>query len=197
MWKCAKCGADVDYGDAFCRKCGAPFGLVETQDDAPQADVWKCSACGAVVSRSDRRCPSCRVRLEFEDDPSERFRCSECGRQVTRSNRRCPGCGSRLFFEDESAPASVRQPGTGVDGWRVASLILVSLVALMSVVYDPPRNDYWPQAVLLSAAFQPLAWLGVVFAFIAQRRGARGTVWAALLIWAGGALLGAIIAASY
>ena len=198
MWRCAKCGAEVAYGDSFCRKCGTAFGLVEASAAKSPSTGWKCSACGGPVSRADRRCPSCRVRLEFEDDSTERFLCSDCGTRVTRSNRICPGCGVRLDFDDgpPTPPArSVTQ--NGGDGWRIASLVLVGLSALMAVAYFPQQNDYWPEAVLFSAALQPLAWFGVACAYVAQRRGIRGAVGVALLIWGGGALVGAIVAAAH
>jgi hypothetical protein len=82
-----------------------------------------------------------------------------------------------------------------MNGWYGTALALVSLSALMSVVYFPSQNAHMPEAVLLSSALQPVAWVAVVLGMVARSKGVRYAVIVVLLIWVLGALLGALIAA--
>lgn len=51
--KCEKCGGEIEWGDRFCRSCGAPTHL-------PQF----CPECGARVPDGQDACPACGTLLE-------------------------------------------------------------------------------------------------------------------------------------
>lgn len=191
---CPDCGERLLEGKQFCVNCGAsrPPGETATAT-TPEPAVREAAGAGYI-------CPDCRRPLEARQSQCR------CGRGIDWSG---DGFWTRdltlvrpLSAQSSRVPVAPAPPPMRTDsrdgrGWWVASLVLVGISVLMSVAYFPQQNDYWPEAVLLSAFLQPGAWVGVICAYVAQRRGISGAVVVSLLIWIIGALLGAIVAVAH
>lgn len=61
--RCAKCGAEVASGTAFCSSCGNAMAAEKVEDDKVI-----CSACGAELASEAKFCISCGTRVEERID---------------------------------------------------------------------------------------------------------------------------------
>ena len=69
VYKCPKCGSNVQATDLFCAGCGTPIAEVVAAASAPFAAAVpvsgkKCAHCGAPMGNDDIFCMSCGTRVD-------------------------------------------------------------------------------------------------------------------------------------
>lgn len=66
--RCAKCGAEVQAGAAFCSSCGTQMPKEQT---SVSADMVKCDNCGALVKKGMRFCTECGSPMNIKEEVKE------------------------------------------------------------------------------------------------------------------------------
>lgn len=88
---CSQCGAEVQYGFAFCSSCGAPIPKVQSTD---MDDLVRCESCGALVKKEVRFCTACGNPMTQITVPETDNTLSIVENETT--NKICPNCGAKI-----------------------------------------------------------------------------------------------------
>lgn len=103
--RCAKCGAEVPNGAAFCSICGEPIPKIQEAVDV--RNLVKCDSCGAFVRKGMRFCTACgkpmtptAIRVEKNAESictGVQVRlCPRCGASVAEDAVFCTACGEPI-----------------------------------------------------------------------------------------------------
>lgn len=100
--RCAKCGAEVARGTAFCSSCGAPMPVVQPVDND---EMIQCKNCGTMVKKGTRFCSSCGKSIELDyasgtdtdmNNGIQKRTCPECGAEIDKDSMFCSECGAKI-----------------------------------------------------------------------------------------------------
>jgi hypothetical protein len=97
--RCAKCGAEVPRGVAFCSACGTPMTSNTVTDN--MEDCVVCQNCGTAVKKNMRFCTCCGSPMNQPSNvvapqPVQGRVCPNCGNALDEDSTFCTECGTRL-----------------------------------------------------------------------------------------------------
>lgn len=129
------------------------------------------------------------------------LKAEEIGRQNTdsanelRMQREIPVPKASASVQEPLQASTDSTPSRGHGKrWYTAALICCGVGALLSVVYYPHLEEGYPLAVFLDSILNVWSWAGVGLGVAASKKGVPAGAWMPAAIWAGGTILGVMVA---
>ncbi len=102
---CAKCGAALVAGAAFCRGCGAPVPAAQ-----PEQKKNVCAKCGAELIEGAAFCRECGTPVPAAQPEQKKNVCAKCGAELMEGAAFCRECGTPVPATAASEPDKAKRP---------------------------------------------------------------------------------------